>query len=284
MTAEGMPLLLRGRTLMMGTGGTDEGDSSLWRLAAGGHVCRELIPPPGAPADHDFSLRAAWLTGRRVSWWMESSFDSLAVPPAGNLILGTRLGRGCAAAAATASYAPVYGIPIAVDGSSLYYAVGRTLYRRDISAGPSTAPPPNDDFAHAQEIGGALPLTVGARVGYATRLATDPAITGPSEDGSPATATRTLWYSYRPTASQVQLIIVDQWEWLGGGLPRGAFAVYQDGPGGRLTELPQLTGNDRQFVAFRADSAHRYWIGVGCATTDACFPSFTITITTEPPY
>jgi hypothetical protein len=62
-----------------------------------------------------------------------------------------------------------------------------------------------------------------------------------------------------------------------------AFAVYDDS-GGHLTKLPEQNQNDQRFVAFRANPAHHYWIGVGCASAQPCFPSFGITITAVRPY
>jgi hypothetical protein len=214
---------------------------------------------------------------------MEHAFESPGPPPAGNLILGATIGPGCAAQGPTGSYAPLQSRPIAIEGTTLYHAVGRSLHARDVSAGPSTAPPPNDDFAHAQEIVGAPPQSVSARIGYGTRVATDPLITGDSITGSPVTASRTLWYGYRPPAAQDLYVLFDQ-EDVPGLLPFGAFAVYDDDGLGHLTRLPEQNQNDQRFVAFRAKAAHRYWIGVGCASSRPCFPSFGLSITTVRPY
>jgi hypothetical protein len=270
------PLVLRGRTLMMMSGAGD-GDFTLWRLVAGGETCKTRLRPSTFPPDHDFSIAGFWLTGRHVSWWMEHGFETVQPPGAGNLILGADLGPGCSRPGPTGSLAPLQSRPIAIDGPTLYHSVGRTLYARDISAGPSTAPPPNDDFAHAQEIAGAPPQSVFGRIGYGTRATTDPPI------GSPVTATRTLWYGYRPPVAQDLYVLFDQ-EDVPGRLPYGAFAVYDDDGPGHLTRLPEQTQNDQRFVAFRANPAHHYWIGVGCASARPCFPSFELSITTVRPY
>jgi hypothetical protein len=265
------PLVLRGRMLMMISGAGD-GDFTLWRLVAGGKTCKTRLIPSTSPPDHDFSINAFWLSAGRVSWWMEHSFESVQPPLAGNLVLGATL-DGCSPPGPTGSYAPLQSRPIAIEGTTLYHAVGRTLYARDVSAGPSTAPPPNDDFAHAQQIAGAPPQSVFGRIGYATRAATDPPI------GSPVAATRTLWYGYRPPAAQDLYVLYDDPE----DLPSGAFAVYDDDGLGHLTKLSEQNQNDQRFVAFRANPAHHYWIGVGCASPDPCFPSFGITITAVRP-
>src|SRR6185312_12048883 len=189
-------------------------DFTLWRLVAGGKTCKTRLEPSTSPPDHEFSINAFWLSGGRVSWWMEHSFESPGPPPAGNLVLGATL-DGCSPPGPTGSYAPLQTRPIAVEGSTLYHAKGRTLYARDVAAGPSTAPPPNDDFAHAEEITGLLPRTVAARIGYGTRVATDPPI------GSPNAATRTLWYGYRPTTTEDLYVLFDEED-----IPSAAFAVY----------------------------------------------------------
>jgi len=277
------PLILRGSRLLI-KGGAGDDDFWLRQSLARDRVCTTLIEPSVAPPDQDFHVFDAWLTGRDVSWWMEGSAFGSEPPPAGNLILGTRLGRSCGKPAApTGSYAPLYSRPIAVDNAALYHADGRALYRRDVSAGPSTAPPPNDDFASAQPITGSLPLRGGARVAYATRNADDPRITRDIE-GTLQTATRTLWYAYKPTQAGRHFLIVDQWANLGEPLPNGAFSIVSRDTDGPLEEVPTQTRNDRTFAVVDATPTDRYWIGVGCATQGPCYPSFTITITTEAPY
>lgn len=265
------PLVLRGRMLMMVSGAGDF-DFTLWRLVAGGKTCKTRLVPSTSPPDHEFSINAFWLSAGRVSWWMEHSFESPQPPLAGNLVLGAAL-DGCSPPGPTGSYAPLQTRPIAVEGSTLYHARGRTLYARDVAAGPSTAPPPNDDFAHAQEITGPLPRTIAARIGYGTRGANDPPI------GSPVAATRTLWYGYRPPTTEDLYVLFDAED-----VPSGTFAVYDDDGLGHRTLLPEQNQNDQRFVAFHANPAHHYWIGVGCESALPCFPSFVTTITTVRPY
>ena len=105
-----------------------------------------------------------------------------------------------------ATRAPASGIEaVALDGRHLYYANGDGVFKRRLRSPGTTAAPRNDDFADAAEIGAARPVEVWGRVGYATL-----------EPGEPRfeQATRTTWYTWRPTTSRrVHVWLTYGWEY-----------------------------------------------------------------------
>jgi hypothetical protein len=242
-----------------------------------GRVCPAEIPGSAGAADDTFHVRAAWLNGRRLSWWVEGTTEGLPAPVAGNLVLGTTLHRDCSAPSPTAAYAPLPNRPVALDGASRYHTDGRTLVRRDVSAGPSLAPPDNADVAHAQLITRTPPIFIGAHIGYAIRAASDPPVRGRRAGYAPTAATRTLWFDFRPPEAQ-RLLISGGGGPFGGDLTYGALAVYDDAGDGVLTELPARPGSDPPAVEVRADPSHRYLIAVGCDDAGPCWPASWIQI------
>ena len=276
------PLVLRGRTLVM-IAGRGDSEFALWRLVSGGRVCQAMIEPSVGAPDDDFSVGNVWLTGRRLSWWMERDAFSTNPPAGGNLVLGTTLPRDCSPPTPTAGYAPLDSLPMAVDGPALYHAAGKILYRRE-PVRPSTAPPPNDDFTAAEEIIGEPSLSVGIRVGYATRQPGEPPVRGVTAEGLHLSdATRTVWYAYRPVKRQRLFVYTNQWEFLDGLLPVGAVAVFDGDEIAALGELPATFINGTRTVAFEAIPGHSYRIAVGCDTPGPCYPSFGLFISLEPP-
>ncbi len=255
------PLVLRGDDLALIA--ERNGRRSLHRLLVDGEVRAERLEPSLSDSDHPYTVHGAWIAGGRLNWFMESSGAG------GYLVLATDLSGG----GPVGAYEPTFERPLAFDGGHRYTTDDRRVLRR--AAGePSVAPPPNDAVADAIEL--ELGGFVGARIGYATRTADEPPVTGPSTTGGTTAASRTVWYSYRPvTATKVGLIAYTE-EHLGGTLAGGALAVYDDPGTGTLTPVPTQPAEVGTGASFDADPSHRYLIGLGADTPGAAWPTFTV--------
>jgi hypothetical protein len=182
----------------------DYGDSSVWRLVAGGKVCRTQIS--GSSLPEEWAPLGLWLSGRTVVWWIQP--DYAGAPDTLGALVGARL-RGCASPAPTGAFA-IPSLPVrhldgltvngqwSIDGRWLYYADAGELRRHRLDAAPQTDPPSNDDFHHATPLIGDPPISLTQTIGNATTQAGDPTAVTALFAFPPAT----VWYAFRPTTTQ----------------------------------------------------------------------------------
>lgn len=257
------PLLLRDDTLVF-VDGRGDGVRSISSLVVDGEP--RYQPFATGDADHEYTVTDAWLNDDRMDWWMEASDTG------GNLVLSA----DPADVNTIAPYPTLTERPLAYDGDDVYTLAAdrRTIHRR--AAGePTTAPPANDAPANAQVLTGALPMTLGVRIGYATRTPDEPAVTGYTRyDANTGAASRTVWYAYTPVKSEQLTISGFGQDYLTGDLPMGAMSVYDD----TGKELAKEQYESRLKVTFDAKAGHRYLIGVGADTGGPAFPTFTLRI------
>lgn len=185
------PLALRGGTLLA-TSEDGEGIPTLWRLMDSGEICRTRIE-----ASTGTTLLGAWISGRTILSWLTAALNDGARDTGG--LVGTRLGGRCEAPG-QAGPVPLAERPTRsyhrdVDGDSFYFSKRDGIHR--LTRGePVTAPPPNDDFANATELPATPPSASEVTIGNATTQPGEPAF------GAYLTARRSVWYVFRPTASQ----------------------------------------------------------------------------------
>jgi hypothetical protein len=277
-------ILLRGDTVVAFAGKYPTDMASLRLVHAGRRECAEEFTPSESDQteDDNFRVRDAWLRGRDLVWWMDSAVGS-------DVLLAAPIGVGCTAPGPTGSFDPVQRPergPLAVDGETLYVGDRKTLLRRALPATASTAVPVNDTIASAEQLAGALPMTVAARVGYATHTEDEPLVPGygPSGLATAKPASRTTWYRYTPTESGPLYVWATQWTRLAGGLPVGAFALFRGPKHTPVTELPHPFRNDVDYDVVDAVAGEEILIGLGCDAPGACFPAFELSVSRYPPF
>jgi hypothetical protein len=168
--------VLRGGTLLAVSGNGD-GDGTLWRMTDRGRVCR--APIPGADTT-EISFLGAWIEGRTLLWWLTTTFGGDRDD--GGLV-GVELGGTCERPG------PTGPVPLPE----------RPSHRAIRSSGPVTTPPPNDDFANAEPLPSTVPSSREVTIGRATL---EPGEQSPGEGSVWFYGTRSIWFSFRPTASQ----------------------------------------------------------------------------------
>jgi hypothetical protein len=86
-----------------------------------------------------------------------------------------------------------------ISGNSLLYAETDGIHRAIRPSGPVTTPPPNDDFANAEPLPSTVPSSREVTIGRATL---EPGEQSLGEGSVWFYGTRSIWFSFRPTASQ----------------------------------------------------------------------------------
>ena len=229
-----MPVL-RGATLLALSGNGD-GDGTLWRMTDRGRVC--WAPIPGADTT-EIGFVGAWIEGRTLLWWLTDSHGGDR--DTGGLV-GVELGGTCGRPGPTGPV-PLPERPSRIyhrdiSGSSLFYAETDGIHRAIRPSGPVTTPPPNDDFANAEPLASTVPSSREVTIGRATL-----------EPGEQSLGTRSIWFSFRPTASRRLSV-------------EGSNGVFT---GSSVGSLQSVGTRDNQGVTtFDAQAGQTYWIVVTC--------------------
>jgi hypothetical protein len=198
-------------------------------------------------------------------------------------ILSAKVAAGCAAPETVGRFPfkPETSkvLTLAVDGRRVFYADRKTLRRHKLPAKPSTRPPPNDNFEHAEELPSDAPLSVTGRVAHAT-----------VQRGEPLADTKhTVWYEFRPSTSGPLYVR------LPGSCPaeRGycewdlRYGVYTGTSRSKLTLIPSSDNNTAtprdDYTRIDAPGQQPYWISVGTPRDEERFDPFHLYIDTSPP-
>ena len=184
-------LSLRGSTL---AAFRDIGDSvEVDRVAVGLRACRTRID--GLDLE-DWYVFGPWQARGTLMWWVQARYPEIG-QPAALAIVGSRLAGTCTSPGPIGAFElgelPQLARGASVDGRWLYWTDADGIRRQRLSSRPRSDAPPNDDFANATPLPGAVPISVTAMIGPAT-----------AEDGEPDIdpGTGSVWFVFRPDATQ----------------------------------------------------------------------------------
>jgi hypothetical protein len=249
----------------------DDGADDFWvkQWMANGEVCDRRIDPSFGDAtseQYGWFPSGLWIANGYLTWTMGS--------PHGRgdfAILAAKVPAGCDTPGPVGMFPFTYDTSsphaVAVDTGRVYYADGNTLRTEPLPATPSFDPPPNDDFKHAQEIAGDVPLSATGRVAYAT-----------VEPGEPLADTQhTIWYAYRPTSSRmVDVILTGACSSATESCYRAfRYGVYTGTSPDALTEIPPA---GEYYTRFQAEAGRTYWIAVGKALPEPYHEPVTVRV------
>jgi hypothetical protein len=258
-------IVLRGRSLA-GIADDGNGDFSVYRIVSHGRVCPKPIRASFGAGDREWFPSRAFFSGNRIAWVMGVYGGILRAPtPA---VLAAKPGGPCGRVGTTGmfDFAPeTAGIEsLAIDDRRLVYTDGSRVLLHRLPARPSTAPPPNDDFENATDLGSSPTQRVTGRTAHATLQAGEQPLDGNA---------RTVWYAWRAVANETVYVKVETF-----GFSAGVFTGSAVGSLSRITPHPS-----GQFTKVSAQAGRTYRIAVASGDSGQNYEPFDLELTTEQP-